>query len=392
MWQVAYNHSSTSAASTCSQFVAMTVLLEGAADFSPEHCNEICALLNSGDVLSAEVPQGLANLALQIEQSGRAEAFRKQDPQGAMSWLKANLTQVYYNVLQFLDEHGHRAIMEFDMYTKPWVLVPEELMKILQNMRITKQEVQSTKTDAEIIAALTTPKKSSTRKVLAWVLPLCRRTVRHRESTKAHVILGVHKLRLAAIRLGALLTRRWYLPQQDLVFFFRAAELADYISTRDPALLRKAIQRHQYYSSWCKLKFAELNTGWIQPLPAHVPTLTTGGVRLEATAVCGGDVVARACVVKDLSEINQLQQGDILITYATDIGWSPYFPLLSGIVTELGGLISHGAVIAREYGLPCIVGATHATDMFHTGDMVRLVGSKGVIEKVLVETSADAES
>ena len=50
-------------------------------------------------------------------------------------------------------------------------------------------------------------------------------------------------------------------------------------------------------------------------------------------------------------------QGDVLITISTDIGWSPYFPLLGGVVTELGGLISHGAVVAREYGLPCVVGA-----------------------------------
>ncbi|KAL0901785.1 hypothetical protein ABMA27_006958 [Loxostege sticticalis] len=394
MGRVAFNHSSTSAASTCSQFIAMTVLLEGANDFSPEQCNEICALLSSGDVLSAEVPLGLARLSHEIEQAGnKADAFRALDPKQAMGWLKANLTQVYYNVLQFLEEHGHRAIMEFDMSTKPWVLVPEELMKILQHMKITKQEVQTTKSDAEVIGALNTPKKSSTRKVLSWVLPLCRRTVRHREVTKAHVILGVHKLRLAALQLGTLLVKRWYLPHRDLVFFFRASELTDYIQTRDPALLRKAVQRHQYYSGWCKLKFAELNTGWVQPLATLAPRVAAGDVRLEATAVCGGDVVARACVVKDLAEIDQLRQGDVLITYATDIGWSPYFPLLSGIVTELGGLISHGAVIAREYGLPCIVGATHATDMFKTGDMVRLTGSKGVIEKVQVEASpAEQES
>lgn len=78
--------------------------------------------------------------------------------------------------------------------------------------------------------------------------------------------------------------------------------------------------------------------------------------------------MARACVITDLSEAKSIQHGDILITHCTDIGWSPYFPLLGGIVTELGGLISHGAVVAREYGLPCIVGAKHATHVFHTGN------------------------
>ena len=55
------------------------------------------------------------------------------------------------------------------------------------------------------------------------------------------------------------------------------------------------------------------------------------------------------------------------MTTATDIGWSPYFPLLGGVVTELGGLISHGAVVAREFGLPCIVGATNATNKLKDG-------------------------
>jgi pyruvate,water dikinase len=58
--------------------------------------------------------------------------------------------------------------------------------------------------------------------------------------------------------------------------------------------------------------------------------------------VCAGVVLGRACVVSELSQTSEIIQGDILITHSTDIGWSPYFPLLAGIVTELGGLISHG--------------------------------------------------
>ena len=76
---------------------------------------------------------------------------------------------------------------------------------------------------------------------------------------------------------------------------------------------------------------------------------------------------------------------EILITRSTDIGWSPYFPILKGVVTELGGLISHGAVVAREYRLPCLVGASGATDSFQTGDLVCLDTSKGVLALTLEE-------
>ena len=67
-----------------------------------------------------------------------------------------------------------------------------------------------------------------------------------------------------------------------------------------------------------------------------------------------------------------IRPGEILVTQSTDIGWSPYFPVLAGVVTELGGLISHGAVVAREYGLPCLVGATGATENFTSGQEVCL--------------------
>ena len=76
------------------------------------------------------------------------------------------------------------------------------------------------------------------------------------------------------------------------------------------------------------------------------------------------------------------QKGDILITFSTDIGWSPYFALLSGLVTEIGGLISHGAVIAREYGLPCLVGVENATQMLKTGDIILLDTEKAEIVKI----------
>lgn len=73
------------------------------------------------------------------------------------------------------------------------------------------------------------------------------------------------------------------------------------------------------------------------------------GVQLTGTPVFKGTVRATVRVALNLEEAKQIQNGDILITRSTDIGWSPYFPLLSGVVTELGGLISHGAVVAREY-------------------------------------------
>merc|ERR1711973_549294 len=136
-------------------------------------------------------------------------------------------------------------------------------------------------------------------------------------------------------------------------------------------------------------KFKEVMQGKPSPIVAKTDSSNLGmsdQVQLKGTPASQGRYKGICRVVKHLSEAKRIQAGDILVTSATDIGWSPYFPLLGGVVTELGGLISHGAVVAREYGLPCIVGAQMATAVFRTGDLVILDGTKGTITRVDVGT------
>lgn len=89
-------------------------------DFTPEQCNEVNSLLSSGGVLSAEVPQTLANLTRALEESGQAEEFRKQSPHEALNWLKNHIPNIHKDVNNFLDEHGHRAIMEVQQSYKTY--------------------------------------------------------------------------------------------------------------------------------------------------------------------------------------------------------------------------------------------------------------------------------
>lgn len=95
-----------------------------------------------------------------------------------------------------------------------------------------------------------------------------------------------------------------------------------------------------------------------------------------------GKATGRACSVQTIEDADQILEGDILICTHTDVGWSPYFPLINGLVTEMGGLISHGAVVAREYGIPCIVSVTNGAELIRTGHMVALDGTLGTISKL----------
>ena len=81
-----------------------------------------------------------------------------------------------------------------------------------------------------------------------------------------------------------------------------------------------------------------------------------------------------------LEEAAALQAGEILIAPITDVGWTPYFSLIAGLATDVGSAVSHGAVVAREYGLPAVVNLRVATSRFKTGDMVTLDGDRGTLK------------
>jgi pyruvate,water dikinase len=100
---------------------------------------------------------------------------------------------------------------------------------------------------------------------------------------------------------------------------------------------------------------------------------------LAGLAVSGGTVEGRARVVHDLAEA-RLDPGDILVTPHTDPSWSPLFLAIAGLVTEVGGQMTHGAVIAREYGLPAVVGVEHATQLIQDGQRIRVHGTDGFVE------------
>jgi phosphoenolpyruvate synthase/pyruvate phosphate dikinase len=104
--------------------------------------------------------------------------------------------------------------------------------------------------------------------------------------------------------------------------------------------------------------------------------------QLRGTPVSNGTVQGKVRIVHTLSDADSLEEGEIMVASFTDVGWTPYFSIISGLVTEIGGPLSHGAVVAREYGIPAVVGAKGAKQFLKTGDLVLLDGNKGIIGKI----------
>ena len=94
-----------------------------------------------------------------------------------------------------------------------------------------------------------------------------------------------------------------------------------------------------------------------------------------------GKVVGIARVIENFDEIDRLQDGDILVTKFTDTGWTTKFAILSGIVTEYGGILCHAAIVSREYGIPAIVSCTGIMDKIKDGEIITINGTTGEIRK-----------
>jgi pyruvate,water dikinase len=100
---------------------------------------------------------------------------------------------------------------------------------------------------------------------------------------------------------------------------------------------------------------------------------------IAGLAVSSGVIEGRARVILNMEEAD-LEEGDILVTAFTDPSWTPLFVSIKGLVTEVGGLMTHGAVIAREYGLPAVVGVENAARLIKDGQRIRVNGTDGYIE------------
>jgi len=93
-------------------------------------------------------------------------------------------------------------------------------------------------------------------------------------------------------------------------------------------------------------------------------------------------VEGKVCLLRSLEEGQRMRPGTILVTMATDPGWTPLFARAVGIVTEIGGMLSHAGIVAREYGLPCVSNVPGITQLLKTGDVIRIDGTQGVIERI----------
>ena len=202
--------------------------------------------------------------------------------------------------------------------------------------------------------------------------------MRSREETKSGLVAVTTRFKEGYRKLARLAVGEGFLPDLDAVFFLTHAELGQLFEGKDQDLAAVALARRSVFDRQAALVFAEIFLGEPVPVAPGLPSDFEGSA-VTGTSVSRGRVVGIVRVVRTPGEAESLEEGEILIAPITDVGWTPYFSMIAGLVTNTGSAVSHGAVVAREFGLPAIVNTRFATEVFKSGDRVLLDADMGVV-------------
>ena len=343
-----------------------------------EQAEAVRLLAGASGVESALMLEQLDEILDQVALQPDAElGFQRATVEEAIAWLRATpgLAEKFEG---FINSHGHRGYRELCMRDPSW---SDDMTPLIQSMQ------------AAVHARLLTGghkalhsediEWSALSRGLRWILPKAHNAIRRREHTKSQLVELAHRFKQAFRYLGEQMASEGLLPDADLVFFFSTDELSGFIAKPCASAVERALARRSALDYQQRFEFPEISVGLPQPLEAQAVDVTDG--MLQGRPASRGVVEGVVRVAHTLLEAAALEPGEILVTPITDIGWTPYFNFIGGLVTDLGSSVSHGAVIAREYGLPCVVNTRQATRFLQTGNRVRLDGDTGTVTLLLSE-------
>jgi pyruvate,water dikinase len=202
-----------------------------------------------------------------------------------------------------------------------------------------------------------------------------------REELRSAMILLTYLARCASLELGRRLVGRGQIDAAADVAHLDWAELQR--AVRDPGFdARGAIARERArVAAWRRIEVpASFRSEDVASFPRRGAPPPGSDAVLRGTAVSPGEVIGPACVLRTPADEVKMRTGGILVAPWTDPGWTPIFARAAGVVVELGGVMSHSATVAREYGMPCVSNVDGATWRLRDGDLLRVDGMHGTVE------------
>ncbi|WP_026310757.1 rifamycin-inactivating phosphotransferase [Parafrankia elaeagni] len=291
----------------------------------------------------------------------------------------------------YLDRYGMRCVGEIDITRPRWRERPTMLVPvILDNVRNFepgaarrrfeqgRQKAQQ-KTQDVLSRLRALPDGDQKADEAGRMIDRVRTFIGYREYPKYGIVSRYFVYRQALLAEAGRLVRAGVLREREDIFYLTFQELHDVVRSSQQVDDRLLQQRRDAFRSYHALTPPRVLTSDGEALTGAYRRDDVPAGALVGLPVSAGTVEGRARVILDLAQA-ELEAGDILVTAFTDPSWSPLFVAVAGLVTEVGGLMTHGAVIAREYGVAAVVGVEQATRLIRDGQRIRVRGTDGYVE------------
>jgi pyruvate,water dikinase len=290
----------------------------------------------------------------------------------------------------YLDRYGMRCVGEIDITRPRWSERPTTLVPvILDNIklfepgagtrRFEQGRQQAEKKEEEVLERLRElPDGERKAEEVKRMIDRVRTFIGYREYPKYAIVSRYFVYKQALLEEAERLVQAHVLGETEDIFYLTFQELHDVVRTNqvDDRLIRR---RKDAFRAYQALTPPRVLTSDGETIAGAYRREDVPAGALVGLPVSAGTVEGRARVILDMAQAD-LEAGDILVTTYTDPSWTPLFVAINGLVTEVGGPMTHGAVIAREYGLPAIVGVEHATRLIRDGQRIRVHGTDGYVE------------
>jgi len=361
------------------------MLAAWAGDTTGDLCNRLHVALGGNE--SAEAGRAVRHLADVVRREGAEAALEGDDPVGDLRRLSPAAAAA---LDELIARFGHRAPAELELANPSWRMDPRP---VLDTVRLelrrpeTADDAPAIRAGAEAELAGRVPKVK---------LPVVRAALRRsqammasRENGKLPAVVLWDELRRLLAAAGPGLVERGVLPDVGAVHYLRHRELRAVLRGGDgpgTAEIERRREAHRRCLALDLPELVEVGPGWLRPLDdafirarGMLPPekLAADATRLHGIAAAPGTVTGTARVLFD--PFDEFEAGDVLFARTVDPGWAPVLACAGAVVLDIGGVLSHGAVVARELGIPCVVNVKVGTERARSGAPVTVDGSAGEV-------------
>jgi len=343
-------------------------------------------LRGAAPVASSQSARFLAGMAERIRQNPTLKQLVLQTawPQAPTTLQQTSAGQeVLRQLNEFFERYGHGALHEFELYYPRWREEPAYIWRNLQNYLQNEQPARPlTGRQTAVPANNRTGSGLFKKIVLNHIFSKAKLYNMYREALKQAFLKAHSELKQHLLAIGGELLKQGKIQEASDVLFFSRKELEDFtlkavpLNVPNERAAERKQQRLRFEQAPHPAKLRQIGDEWM-PLGEETDGAATD---LKGIPCSTGTVRGKVKIVLQPENFTSLAEGEILVAPATNPGWAPLMMTAAAIVTEIGGALSHGAIIAREFGIPMVAAVPNITQRLQDGQRVEVNGSSGVVK------------